>query len=423
MSLTRKNPRLEWIARNRLHPEHAQVMAELDASSSPSQWMGPNGLLRRDPHRVGRMGPNGLKRIDRSGLLAGQAYGSGGKQAKAEPQKPLITIDDPAFIVAVVPDMAGGELTSHDKDVLGMARQLADADPQRQGAVLAVVFGSYRETRFEHAGIDRLVFLEDERLEGYSPERRLNRLEDIERELTPERWLFPDSQLGGAELGRRLSVRLKERPATHVWQLLSEDGEWRCECRGARERSDIVRSLPRCILALEECAEPVSENRYEVKPVELSSTAPETMIRIDNLGQVEVDPASVALGEAEFILSGGNGVKNWDRFHNAALQLRAAEGASRVAVDNGFMPRERQVGATGTWVSARVYIAVGISGAIQHLQGIERCNKVVAINNDGGCDMVKRADLAIIGDAEGVLEALVELIEQKRSEESHHEAA
>ncbi|MCX2523966.1 electron transfer flavoprotein subunit alpha [Larsenimonas rhizosphaerae] len=423
MSLPRKNPRLEWIARNRLHPDHAQVMAEQGASASPSQWMGPAGLVRRDPHRIGSIGPNGIKRIDRSGLLSSQAAASPGRQAKSEPQKPLVTIDEPAFIIAVVPDMAGGELTSHDRDVLGMARQLADADPARQGAVLAVVFGSHRETRFEHAGVDRLLHLGDERLEGYSPERRLGQLEALEREYLPERWVFPDSQLGGAELGRRLSVRLRERPATQVWQLLSRDNEWACECRGARERSDIVRTLPRCILALEECAEPVSETRHEVRAVELEGSVPEAMIRIDNLGQVAVDPASVALGEAEFILSGGNGIKNWDRFHHAAVQLRAAEGASRVAVDNGFMPRERQVGATGTWVSARVYIAVGISGAIQHLQGIERCNKVVAINRDMGCDMVKRADLAVIGDAEEILEALVALIDQKRTEEARHEAA
>ncbi|MGS0467082.1 FAD-binding protein, partial [Cobetia marina] len=83
----------------------------------------------------------------------------------------------------------------------------------------------------------------------------------------------------------------------------------------------------------------------------------------------------------------------------------ATEGASRVG-GCGFMPRARQVGATGTWVTARVYVAVGISGAIQHLQGIQRCDKVVAINLDGGCDMVKRADLSVIGDAGAILASL-----------------
>jgi len=115
------------------------------------------------------------------------------------------------------------------------------------------------------------------------------------------------------------------------------------------------------------------------------------------------------MAEAEFILSAGNGIHNWDQFHEAAKVLGATEGASRVAVDDGFMPRSRQVGATGTWVTARVYVAVGISGAIQHMQGIGQVDKVVAINTDAGCDMVKRAALSVIGDSEEILAELMKL--------------
>ncbi len=79
------------------------------------------------------------------------------------------------------------------------------------------------------------------------------------------------------------------------------------------------------------------------------------------------------------------------------------------------MPRNRQVGATGTWVTARVYMAVGISGAIQHLQGIGACDKVVAINMDPGCDMIKRADLSVIGDSAAILKALIEAVDNFRS--------
>jgi len=151
----------------------------------------------------------------------------------------------------------------------------------------------------------------------------------------------------------------------------------------------------------------------------LTQPLPVQLSRIEDLGQVAVDPAGVALAEAEFILSAGNGVRDWDGFHRAAKALGATEGASRVAVDDGFMPRDRQVGATGTWVTARVYVAVGISGAIQHLQGIQSCDKVVAINMDPGCDMIKRADVAVIGDSAPVLEALITLVEQEREEKRH----
>ena len=127
-----------------------------------------------------------------------------------------------------------------------------------------------------------------------------------------------------------------------------------------------------------------------------------------------VDPAQIPMAESEFILSGGNGVKDWALFHRAAVTLGATEGASRVAVDDGHMPRARQGGATGTWVTARVYMAVGISGAIQHLQGIGACDKVVAVNLDPGCDMIKRADLAVIGDSAAILQALIERVEAHR---------
>ena len=87
-----------------------------------------------------------------------------------------------------------------------------------------------------------------------------------------------------------------------------------------------------------------------------------------------------------------------------------------MAVDDGFMARDRQVGASGTWVTARVvYVAVGISGAIQHLQGIGACDKVVAINLDPGCDMIKRADLSVIGESAAILNALIAAVETYRN--------
>ncbi|MDR5860584.1 electron transfer flavoprotein subunit alpha/FixB family protein [Halomonas eurihalina] len=414
--INRRDPRKEWIARNRLHPQHLEVLAELGQGAT-SEWMGPNGVLRRNPHAIGFIGPNGIKRIDRSGAQQGVA--GGGTSTSTVVQKPLVEIDDPAFTVVVVPDMAGGRLSSHDRDLLGLARRFADANSDEQGAVVAVIFGSHKETSFDEAGIDRLLHLDSSDVTGYAPEARLGALAMVEQAWAPRYWLLPDSKLGGGEMGRRLAARLGERPATGVWQV-EADAEipsgWRCIARGAAESVDIQRPLPRVALALAECAEPVSETRHAADELALPQPLPSMLSRIEDLGQVPVDPSGVALSEAEFILSAGNGVKDWEGYHHAAEVLGATEGASRVAVDDGFMARDRQVGATGTWVTARVYVAVGISGAIQHLQGIQTCEKVVAINMDPGCDMIKRADLAVIGDSARILEALVTLVEQAREE-------
>ncbi len=404
--ILRRDPRTEWIARNRLHPQHQELVAPA------AEVRGPSGLIRRNPHALGYIGPAGIKRIDRS-MAGGPQPVSHRSAARAaqEVQLPLLRVENPDFYVVAVTDMVGGRLTSHDKDVLGQAHKLVkETAAGEAGAVVAVVFGDSKEEAFDRAGVDRLIHLQGDAYQGYSPEQRVAALTEIEARLQPRYWLFPDSINGGSELGSRLAARLGERPATRAWQVDAEQ----CICRGAGDSIDIHRQTPRLLLLAEECADPIDESRHEVLPVALDRLAG-TIARIEDRGQVAVDPNQIPLAEAEFILSAGNGIHDWDQFHRAAELLGATEGASRVAVDDGFMPRFRQVGATGTWVTARVYLAVGISGAIQHMQGIGQCDKVVAINTDAGCDMVKRADLSVIGDSQQILAELLKLIEQRRS--------
>jgi electron transfer flavoprotein alpha subunit len=397
--IIRRDPRAEWIARNRLHPLHAAMQ--------PAQhsWMGPNGVLRKNLHGIGFIGPNGIKRIDRSGAQQG---GATKRSAAVEVQLPLHQVPAPAFYISVVPDMVGGRLSSRDRDLLGLAHQLAG----KEGAVLAVVFGEHKENAFTTAGVDRLLVLDGDEFSGYAPEQRVQGLRAVDNQFSPRHWLLPDSRSGGGELGRRFAAALGERPATRVWQVKDQE----CIGRAGAGLQDLARPVARLILAAVECAEPVSETRHEALPVELSTAVARSLSRIEDLGAVAVDPAAIPMAEAEFIFSGGNGVKDWGLFHRTAEALGATEGASRVAVDDGFMARDRQVGASGTWVTARVYVAVGISGAIQHLQGIGACDKVVAINLDPGCDMIKRADLSVIGESAEILQALIAAVEAYRNE-------
>ena len=396
--IIRRDPRAEWIARNRLHPLHSALQPQASA------WMGPNGVMRKNPHGIGFLGPNGIKRIDRSGAQQG---GASKRSVAVQVQLPLHQVAAPAFYIAVVPDMIGGRLSSHDRDLLGLAHRLAAND----GAVLAIVFGEHKESAFETAGVDRLLVLQGNEFEGYAPEQRVQGLRAVDNQFSPRHWLLPDSRTGGGELGRRFAASLGERPATRVWQV--KDNQ--CIGRAGAGQQDIARPLPRLILAAAECAEPVDETRHEVLSVELSTGVVRSLTRIEDLGAVAVDPSAIPMAEAEFIFSGGNGVQDWDLFHRTAAALGATEGASRVAVDDGFMGRDRQVGASGTWVTARVYVAVGISGAIQHLQGIGACDKVIAINLDPGCDMIKRADLAVVGDSNALMQALIEAVDAYRN--------
>lgn len=231
-------------------------------------------------------------------------------------------------------------------------------------AVLGLVCGELKES-IEEAGVDRLLQLDG--VEGYQPEAWTELCLQADSDFQPLHWLFPDAG-ESAELGRRLAVVLGERPATGVWKW---EGEQLIARSGAGHQ-DVTRPLCRVLLPLEECAMPCTEYRYEAQPVS---------------------------------------------FEPGSLPAARVQDRGRVAVDDGFMPRSRQVGATGTWVSARVYIAVGISGAVQHLQGLGKVEKVVAINQDADCDMVKRASLSAIGDSHEILAALMALAEEQPARE------
>jgi electron transfer flavoprotein alpha subunit len=145
------------------------------------------------------------------------------------------------------------------------------------------------------------------------------------------------------------------------------------------------------------------------QPSHRADTPSRALLR--DLGPVRQDPMDMPLGEARVVLAGGGGLTAWSDLAAVALRLDAAIGASRVACDRGSAARHRQVGASGTLVGARVYVAFGVSGAIQHLQGIERCARVVAINTDPEAPISGRADLTIVADADATVRALRARIE------------
>lgn len=316
-------------------------------------------------------------------------------------------IEAPACLILAIPDLEDGRLSAHDRDLFGAARGLADA---LGGAVVALACMATAEPIEDlgAAGIDRLLPARHPDFAGYAPEERATAtLAAIER-LKPRHILLPESSVGGADLARRLAVRLGVRLAANVQRLTAEE----IACRADGGRSDILRRPPLVMALAPEAADPVTGVRHEARALDAIIVA--TTSRLSDGGLAAVDPNAVPLKEADFIVSAGNGVTDWDAFHAVAGALGAAEGGSRVVCDAGLLPRGRQVGASGTLVEPRCYLAFGIAGAPQHLQGIARCERVVAVNTDLHADMVKRADLALIADAQAVMPALARLAREKR---------
>lgn len=138
------------------------------------------------------------------------------------------------------------------------------------------------------------------------------------------------------------------------------------------------------------------------------------------------DAATMDLSEAPRIIGGGAGLRSAEAFsmlENVATVLDASMGVTRVITDRSWASHERQIGTTGVVVNPRLYISFGISGAVQHTSGLGQPDHIISVNTDPHCPMMQMSDLAIVSDANSVLEELAGLLDVKRSSESVNRAS
>ncbi len=255
-----------------------------------------------------------------------------------------------------------------------------------------------------------MIVVEDPRLASYSAAAYAKIAAEIALQESAEVLFFPASALG-KDLAPRVSVKL--------------DAGLAAECTALRvEIGDIIATRP--VYAGKGLVDVRVRSRvkmFSLRPNVFSAgaaSASSAAVEKRDVALTESDFASVAIemrasggkkdvAEADIIVSGGRGLKaseNFSMIEDLAMTLNAAVGASRAVVDAGWRPHEEQVGQTGKTVAPSLYIAVGISGAVQHLAGMSSSKYIVAINKDKDAPIFSVADYGIAGDAFDVVPAL-----------------
>ncbi|SAL51001.1 electron transfer flavoprotein subunit alpha/FixB family protein [Caballeronia humi] len=366
-----------------------------------------DNIKRIDPRRPFTITADGLKRITLGAIGTGGgamnlAAAFGGHREQAKPRR---TTAAPQRTLLVAAHTDRGALDDHARQALAAAALIADA----QTEVVLLAFGEFSEDAAA-LGADKLIALPALDRRSFAPEDELNALAACVAAYAPAHIFLPDNATGDGDLGRRYAARANASVATQVVEIDAKHVA--VYVQGGKAFAS--RALPEVILLAPNAVDPKLPFLGAGERVEAIGMAASADGYRD-LGIEEIDAAQVALEEADFIVSAGNGVGDVPAFERLAQTLGAAIGASRVAVDDGKFTRDKQIGATGKTVDASVYIAFGISGAVQHLQGIKDCRHVIAVNLDASAPIAKRANLTIIADAQETIAALTDAAAAARS--------
>lgn len=325
------------------------------------------------------------------------------------------------------------EITNNDFNIsglelLGEARRLITTKPKLGYKVVAVVFGNIDDKKLDtlgHHGADKIIYLKNPELEVYNTNIYTALIDDIIVEHKPDIFLIP-----GTVLGRDLAPRVAARCDTGLTAdatILEFDPEDKNSSLlyvtrpafGGNLFGTIVNETKRPQMTtirpgVMDVMKADLERDFEV----IKKDVDESKLK-DNIKILETSPKDfkgIDISKADIIIAGGRGVgDNFDVLKECADLLDAEVGASRAPVDEGLADKNIQVGQTGKTVKPRVYIACGISGAVQHLAGMEKSDYIIAINKDKDAPIFGVANLGIVGDAMEVLPMLSEeIIRYKR---------
>lgn len=307
-------------------------------------------------------------------------------------------------------------------ELLGQGRRLADGLKQK---LCAVVVGKEVEAAIQASneyGADKIYVVQGDEYEHYSADGYGHVFLELCGKYHPNTILV-GATVNGRDLGSKIAVSLRtgltadctalsveEDTGNVVWERPAFGGNLYAQILCSETRPQMGTVRPGAFKK----AVPDPENKAEIIREEIHADQIRTKV-IDFIKACEDD--GISLADADVVVSGGRGMKNAENFallSQLADLLGGTVGCSRAAVDSGWMPQAKQVGQTGSTVSPRLYIACGISGAVQHVAGMSESGTIVAINKDASAPIFEVADYCLVGDLFEVVPALIKELEARK---------
>jgi electron transfer flavoprotein alpha subunit len=325
--------------------------------------------------------------------------------------------------VWIIGEQRGGFISPITIELLGEGRKLANKLSKK---LIVVVLGSdidENAKELAHYNVDKILYIKDNLLEKFSTEGYTISIAKLINERKPEIVLFGATSLGrdvaprvAARIGTGLTAdctKLEIDPADNKFLQTRPafGGNLMATIICPKNRPQMATVRPG-VMERAEYTEKLN-GEFEIIP----GTLTEKDIRAKLIDIRSIGKRLTNLIGAKIIVSGGRGLKKPENFkliEDLADALGGEVGASRAAVDAGWIDPSHQVGQTGTTVRPNVYIACGISGAIQHLAGMSESKYIVAINSDPNAPIFKVCDYGIIGDLNEVVPAITESIKKKK---------
>lgn len=321
--------------------------------------------------------------------------------------------------VCVFAEQRGGQIASVAIEALGEGRKLADALGQ---PLHAVVMGSRIAEAAEelrHYGADTVHLVDHEALADFQDEPYAAALCAVVRKCKPAVVI-----VGATNIGRSFvpntAVRLGVNVTAGCTALRIDDGNLVATrpAYGGAVFADVAvpEARPQIVTVRRKALEPAlrsDEPTAELEPFDLPPCAASPKTKF--IEAVVEELGSIDVSEADIIVSGGRGIGGPEAFgilKELADAMGGAVGASRAAVDAGWIPYAHQVGQTGKSVRPKIYVACGISGAIQHLVGMRASDTIIAINRDPEAPIFKVATYGIVGDVHQIVPALTARFKQ-----------